>query len=204
VWIAAALGCALVLVGVSGWVSLRFSRSWRRSAFSALISSLCVSGFVVNSALATFWIVAWQRQLEVVANIRQALPELAPGTTLILGGVCPYVGPAIVFESSWDLAGALRVAYQDRSLRADVIAANFRLDEDGLWTQLYGKSSFYAYGDDLLLFEHGTGTVRRLTNADTARTYVSKRISCPDGVEGRGALILPVDSLYGKGFRGWR
>jgi hypothetical protein len=204
VWIAAALGCALVLVGVSGWVSVRFSGSVRRRTFSLLITSLCVSGFVVNSAFATFWIDAWQRQLEVVANIRQTLPALAPGTTLILDGVCPYIGPAIVFESSWDLAGALRVAYRDRSLRADVIAGNVRIGEDGVWTQLYGTSYFYPYGNNLLLFEHSGKTVRRLTNARLARTYISEHRSCPEGAEGRGALMLPVDLLYGNAFRGWR
>src|SRR4029453_16256485 len=96
-------------------------------------------------ALATFWIAAWQRQRQVVGNIRQALPELAPGTTLILDGVCPYLGPAIVFESSWDLAGALRVVYGDRTLHADVTTGRFSIHDDGLRTRIYHASQFSPY-----------------------------------------------------------
>ena len=205
VWIAASVGMAFGWVAVSGWLSSWLS-NWTRynRAFAALIASLCVSGFVINSALSGFWVSAWRRQLDVLDDIRAAVPKMEHGTDFILHRVCPYVGPAIVFESNWDLAGALRIVYRDLTIRADVTALDFSIGEDGLRTQLYGKSYFHAYKDSLLLFDHGTRTVRRLTNAGDARRYLSERAECPEGAAGRGALILPVDVWYEKGFRLWR
>ena len=173
-------------------------------AFAGLIAALCLSGFVINSAVSGFWVSAWPRQLQVLEDIRRAVPKMQPGTTFILHEVCPYIGPAIVFESSWDLAGALQILYRDRSLRADVIAGDFSIGGDALSTQLYGKSYFYPYGDNLLLFDHSTKTVHRLTSAAVTRMYLSERTTCPPSAAGRGALILPVDALYAKGFRPWR
>jgi hypothetical protein len=167
-----------------------------------------VSGFLVNTALATYWIAAWPRQLEVLRNIRRAMPELPPGITLILDGVCPYLGPAIVFESSWDLAGALRVVYRDRSLRADVTTGRFSIHDHGLRTRIYADSQFYPYGRDLLLFDDRRGTVLQVTDRNVARAHLSERAGCPEGIAGRGTLAFPLDDWYqnalSKGFRLWR
>jgi hypothetical protein len=205
VWIAASVGMAFGWVAVLGWLSTWLS-NWTRynRAFAALIASLCVSGFVINSALSGFWVSAWRRQLEVLDDIRGAVPKMEHGTDFILHRVCPYIGPAIVFESTWDLAGALRIVYRDGTIRADVTALDFNIEEDGLRTQLYGKSYSHAYKDNLLLFDDGTRIVRRLTNAGDARRYLSESAGCPQGVAGRGALVLPVDLWYEKGFRPWR
>jgi hypothetical protein len=208
VWIAAALGVALVFVGASGWVSSRLPIGPGRWIFSGLITSLCVSGFIVNTAFSTYWIAAWPRQLEVLGHIRHALPEPPPRGTLILHGVCPYVGPAIVFESSWDLAGALRVLYRDGRLRADVTTGRFSIHDDGVRTTIYRDSQFYPYGPNLLLFDDRRGTVIELTDANVARAHLSENVRCPEGIAGRGTLMFPLDEWYrnalSKGFRPWR
>lgn len=205
VWITASIGMAFIWVALTGWLSSWLS-NWTRfnRAFGGLIACLCVSSFVINSALSTFWVAAWPRQLEVLNDIRGAAPKIDPGTDFILHGVCPYIGPAIVFESNWDLAGAIKIIYRDRTLGADVTTGDFTIGQDGLRTQLYSKSYFHPYGDKLLLFDHSSRTVHRLTNADQAQRYLSERPTCPGGAEGRGTLILPVDVLYSKGFRPWR
>ena len=102
VWITAGLGMALMWVAMASWLSSWLSK-WTRydRAFAGLITGLRVSGFVINSALSTFWVSAWPRQLEVLDDIRAAVPKMEPGTDFILHGVCPYIGPAIVFESNW-------------------------------------------------------------------------------------------------------
>jgi hypothetical protein len=208
VWIAAALGAALVLVGASGWVSSRLSTGARRSVFSGLVACLCLCGFVVNTALSTFWTAAWPRQVEVLGHIGRALPELPSGTTVMLYGVCPYLGPAIVFESPWDLAGALQVLYRDSTLLGDVIVdgtdGRFTVAEQGLWTQIYGDWSFYPYRRDLLLFDYRRGATLRLTDGNIARAHLSERTGCPGGVEGRGTPALPVDMWYHITFSPWR
>jgi len=205
VWIAASIGLAFAWVAFSGWLSSWLS-SWLgyNRVFAAVITSICLSGFIVNSAVSDFWVSSWRRQLDVLNDVRVAVPKMESGTDFILDGVCPYIGPAIVFESNWDLAGALRIIYRDRTLRADVTTGDLSIGEDGLRTQLYGKSYFHPYGDKLLLYDYTKRSLRRLTDAGNARSHLFERVRCPAGAAGRGALILPVDVWYGNGFRPWR
>jgi hypothetical protein len=196
VWIAAALGVALVAVGGAGWATSRLSNGWRRWAFSTSIAALCTAGFLINTALATYWIDAWPRQVQVIERIRRVLPQPQPGVTLILHGVCPYVGPAIVFESSWDLAGALRVVYRDPTLRADVTTGRFSVGDDGLETRIYTDAQFYPYDDDLLLYNDRTGTVVHVTDGNIARAHLTEHTVCAEGRPGRGTLVLPLDEWY--------
>jgi hypothetical protein len=205
VWIAASIGVAVAWVAIAGWLS-----SWLSSgpgcnrAFAAVITSICLSGSIINSAVSGFWVSSWRRQLAVLDDVRVAVPKLESGTDFILDGVCPYIGPAIVFESNWDLAGALRIIYRDRTLRADVTTGDLSIGEDGLRTHLFLKSYFHPYGDNLLLFDYSKRIVHRLTDVGIARSYLSERVRCPAGAAGRGALMLPMDEWYGNGFRPWR
>jgi hypothetical protein len=177
--------------------------------FAALITYLSLSGFVVNTALSTYWIAAWPQQLGVLDDIRHALPTIMPGTTLILHDVCPYIGPAIVFESDWDLAGALQVMYRDPTLRADVTMGDFSIGEDGLWTRIYDrKPVLHRYGPNLLLFSGRQQTAVTIPDVEVARSRLSFRTGCPQGSPGQGTVALPIDVLYQwaerKGFRPWR
>lgn len=65
--------------------------------------------------------------------------------------MCPYRGPAIVFESNWDLAGALGVHSGDHSLRADVITHRLKVDNRGISTFLYGRAD-YQYSDNMFVY----------------------------------------------------
>ena len=200
VWIAAAFGTALVLVGASGWVSSRQREYLRGAVFALSIAALCLSGFVINTGISGYWIAAWPLQREVLEDVRRALPEIASGTTLVLTGVCPYAGPAVVFESPWDLSGALQVLYRDPTLRADVLvdfpADRFRIADDGLWTKLYGRAYFYRYGRDLLLFDRHRAMVVPLTDSGVAHAHLVAPLECGEGIEGRGTVRLPVDTRY--------
>ncbi len=200
VWIAAAFGTALVLVGASGWVSSKQRERLRGAVFALSIAALCLSGFVINTGISGYWIAAWPLQRDVLEDVRRALPDIPSGTTLLLTGVCPYAGPAVVFESPWDLSGALRVLYRDSTLRADVLvdfpADRFRIADDGLWTNLYGRAYFYRYGGDLLLFDRHRGMVVPLTDSGVAHAHLVAPLECGEGIEGRGTLRLPVDTWY--------
>ena len=209
VWIAAAAGVSTLLVGASGWLTSRLvNDARRRILFATAIAALCVSGFVINTALSTFWIAAWSRQLQILDEIQRVLSVAPPRTTLILHQVCPYIGPAIVFESSWDLAGALQVIYRDPTLRADVTSGQFSAWDDGLSTRIYDKVSKYRYGQDVLLFKHQQRIAVPLTNSRVARAELAGPTNCPESSAGRGAVELPIDSWYRKaeisGFRPWR
>jgi hypothetical protein len=139
-------------------------------------------------------------QLEILDKMQRTLPRPRPGTTLILYGSCPYLGPAIVFESPWDFAGARKVLYRDPTLAGDVLddtrGGRFGITEDGLWTRLYGELRSYRFGPDLLLFDYRAGKIRPLTDRASAVAALSEPTGCPQGIEGAGAVSLPLDTWY--------
>jgi hypothetical protein len=127
----------------------------------------------------------------VLADIRANIKSLPVGSTLILDGICPYIGPGIVFEGEWDLAGALQMIYHDPILRADVVTPKLRVGEDGLTTSMYGNSRHYRHGDNLLLYDLRRKAVNRLADAETTRRYfaackLDHSRDCPEGREGEG------------------
>ena len=193
--LAPALGVALTFVGAAGWVSSWAPGAWwARRSFCLLISLLCSSGLLINGALATLWSGAYRQESEVLAALRHDLPTLQPASTLILDGVCPYLGPAIVFEASWDLAGALQLFYRDVSLQADVVTTRMRIEEDGLATSIYGMESRYPY-EQILLFDYARRSSHRLRDAGEAREHFRTRNpdlgnGCPPGHEGVGAAAF--------------
>ncbi|MCI0528150.1 MAG: hypothetical protein L0Y56_11995, partial [Nitrospira sp.] len=162
---AAAVGVALSLVGGLGWIgTLLPSDRLRRYFFCVLVTLLCLIGFLINNTLASFWIAAYRQQQEVLADIRQKFPTLPAWSTLLLDGVCPYIGPAVVFESNQDLSGALHRFYQDRTLRGNVVTPNLKIREDGLSSSRYGMQFDYFY-ENLFVYHFGRKTVHPLPDA---------------------------------------
>jgi hypothetical protein len=199
--IAGALGMAITVVAVVGWFSALLPAATFRNWFAGLVAAVCLSGFLVNNALAVSWITAWPEERKVVKEIRAALPVLPSNSTLILHGVCPYVGPAIVYESNWDLAGALQVAYSDPTLKADVTTSNMVVEPFGLVTEIYSQKKVYPYGDRLLLYDYEERRVMSLRDARAAVQYLGSNHprlprGCPGGSPGKGREIFPVDHLY--------
>jgi hypothetical protein len=200
--IAAALGVAMIWVGLAGALSVAVPprwRAWRTWAFAAPIGALSLSGFLIVNGLAAHWAEAWDRQQATLEEIRTRLPALEPGTTIILDGTCPYVGPAIVFESNWDLAGALETRYGDPTVRADVTSANLTVGEDRLSTRLYlDHVAHYAYDRRLLVFDARDSTLQPLPNARSARAWWAARPTtrCPRGGAGYGTISFSWDIRY--------
>ncbi len=197
--IAAAAGVAMIWVGLAGAICTAIPLPWRPRVFATAVAGLSLSGFLIVQALALTWVEAWQRQQAVLADIRASLPVLEPDTTVILDGTCSYVGPAIVFESNWDLAGALNTLYHEPTVRADVTSAGFDVGDEGVSTRLYGGlTAHYPYGPRLLVFDARGKHVRRLTNATDARTWWSAREQpdCPRGAAGYGTTLFGWDRRY--------
>ncbi len=190
--IAAAIGVAMTFAGGAGLASALLPSAWlRRSVFPSAIALLCLCGFLIINANAKFWITAYAEQQRVLADIRANITSLPAGSTLILDGVCPYIGPGIVFEGEWDLAGALQIIYRDSKLRADVVTQKLEVGEDRLTTSMYGVPRHYRYGDNLLLYDLRQKAVHRLVDAEITRSYFAARrldhsIGCPEGREGAG------------------
>jgi hypothetical protein len=197
--IAAAAGVAMIWVGLAGALSAAVPSRWRAWAFAVPVAGLCLSGFLVVHGLASTWAEAWQRQQAILADIRTHLPILEADTTIILDGACPYVGPGIVFESNWDLAGALETRYGDPSVRADVVSADLSVDDEGLSTRLYvDHTARYNYGPRLLVFDARDSSLRPLPDAEAARAWwrTRRELACPHGGAGYGVTLFSWDRWF--------
>ncbi|MGH2521103.1 MAG: hypothetical protein ACRDH2_01255, partial [Anaerolineales bacterium] len=191
---AAAIGVTLSLVGALGWVSTLLPARFHQRIFSALIALVCLGSVIVNNTLAAFWVKASEQEQTILADIHERFPTLPTGSTLLLDGVCPYLGPAIVFESSWDLAGALLIHYHDYSLRADVVTPRLQIKPEGLTTSLYDVEYTYPY-ENLLVYHAGQRLAFPLSDAEAARRYFEQYDpnfggDCLPGHEGHGVPIL--------------
>ena len=126
------------------------------------------------------------------------LPTKNPKEPFVLDGVCPYVGPAIVLESSWDLQGALQMLYRDRTLRATVTARNLALNTHGLTSSIYGLETHYPYGERLLIYDLARKKSHLLRDIEGACSYFQKAIresgsACPVGSPGYGVPVLATE-----------
>jgi hypothetical protein len=193
----AALGTALVFVATVGLVSTLFrTMAARWLAFSAILALLGGSGCLLVNTTARFWIDAAHEQQIIMAGLVAQVPSPAPGTAVLIDGICPYIGPGVVFETGWDVTGRLRVLYDDTSLQGDVVKANTVVSDDGVRTTLYDDViNLYPYNDRLIVFDHERQATLVLTDIDVARDYFADHAArysarCPDGTEGYGVRIF--------------
>ena len=192
--IAAAVGVAIAYVAAIGFLSslLRSERA-RRLTYCLLTSLLCTGGFIIINTIATFWVEADRQQRAVIASLsEQEIPRRA---TVLLDGVCPYIGPGIIFETHWDVSGMLQIEI-DPSLNGDVIKPTTQVLDEGVRTILYDDViNVYPFDELLLVYHAGQERMYRLASQDDARRYfeVDRRADladCPAGIEGRGTPIF--------------
>ncbi len=145
---------------------------------------------------------AYEQERSLLAAIRRDVPSLASGSMVLVDGICPYRGPAVVFESYWDLKGALALVYDDPSLRAYVVTPRLEAREDAVRTEIYGSIEMhYPYGENVLLYDVATGRTRALESAEDARRQLRRSAfepgrDCPAGREAYGESVLPADRLF--------
>lgn len=205
---AASLGAALTFVALCGLVCSYFrSHVARRETTSCLLAAVAVAFFVTSEAQATMWSEAYDKERSVLAAIRARVPAPPERAVIIVDGVCPYNGPAVVFESNWDLEGAVRLMYEDASLEADVVTPRFRVTAEGVETRIYERApAVYPYSDRLIVVDvpGGTATVAEdeaTMHALLARSSFDPGTSCPTGSPNSGVVQLPLDDLFAR-FRG--
>jgi hypothetical protein len=189
--IAATAGVAMTFVSALGAITgLLRSERYRRLAFAFLVSVLCFCGCFVTNGIASYWVIASQRQHAVLNSIRSQIMHLEPGTTLLLDGVCPYVGPAPVFECDWDFTGALTVLYPNRSLKGDVLKNHTKFLPSGVRTAWYFMPNTYPYGEKLLIYDYVNKELYPLLNSSARRPSALEGCVCRDELEGFGVKIF--------------
>ncbi len=197
--VAAALGVALTVIAFLGWVSNLFrSKQVRAQSFCLLIALFCSAGFLVNNHIAWFWLAANEQRQEILDDVRSTLPTLSPGSTVIVDGICPYIGPAPVFESNWDLEGALKLLYQDNSIRANIVTADIDINDDRIRVSGAGVQN-YPF-KNVSIYNHKEKRVYPLASAQDARQYFeminpSYKVNCKDGRLGFGEPIFKIKSF---------
>lgn len=183
--VVAALGMGLLAIGLllRGLELLPVRR--RVTAFSLGAALLASAGVLVTNTLAADWTAAYSRQQAVLHDVREALPARPSQTTLILDGVCPEVGPGVVFAAPYDLGGALETAYRDATIKAAVTTPTVDATRRGLVisTFLFNRfeRSVYPYGNRVLVYDWRRKSTHRLAAASDARRYFSAapRPDCP-------------------------
>jgi hypothetical protein len=185
--IAAATGIAVGLAGLACWIAAWLPVRWRSGVFSILIATYCTSGLLILSTLSNFWVVAYQKQQQILIDIDQQLPKLPPHTTLLLDGICPYIGPAVVFENYWDITGALRFRRHDPLLDADVVTPR-------IVTSIYRYTRHYPYSHTLLVYDFRRKVAQFLPSEAAARNYLevtrpTHGYRCPHAKEGGGVQV---------------
>jgi hypothetical protein len=193
--IAGSLGVAISMVGTVGLIGYVIPNNrLRKIFFFVVVAIFCVCEFIIINTIASFWVKAYVNEKEVLDKIKATIHILPKGSTLLLDGSCPYVGPAIVFESSWDLEGALKIIYNDSSLGADIVKPNVKIGEKSLNTFIYSFEEKYPY-DNLFIFNSKHYFLFRLNNKEDAQFYFEKlhpeyKNSCPKSIEGIGVQIF--------------
>jgi hypothetical protein len=195
--IAAAAGIALVWVGgtslATSWIPSAIARRRSFAAITATLYAICV---FVNASLAAFWVEAYRSQVDVIAAIKREYPEFPGPGSLIIDGVCPYVGPAVVFESAWDLKGALWVLYGQQGLDAAIITPRMTVTDGGLVVSLYYgyHRTEYPY-EQMTIFNVRRGLRVAVRDVTDVRRYLDqynpdRTSGCATGTEGEGVAVF--------------
>lgn len=192
--IAASVGFAFVIVGIFGWISTFLPRLFAKWLFCVLVALICTGGFITINSLAPFWSSAYGKGQVVLSDIQYRFPVMPKNSTLILDGVCPYSGPGIVFESQWDLMGALQTIYKDETIKADIVTPRLLVTNDGLATQIYTFPAQYPY-QNLYIYNFKNKMVYPIANREMAENYFKKfnpdhNNNCPPAHAGNGVTIF--------------
>jgi hypothetical protein len=138
------------------------------------------------------------RERGIIADMARAVPQMASGSTLLLDGECPYIGPAVVFETFWDLQGVLRIIHHDQTLRANVVTPKLEVTDQAVttWLTTPSATSSYPYANGLVVYNRAFDVAVPIANAAEMRAYLARYNPdrgehCPFGWTGNGVTILP-------------
>lgn len=192
VLVAAALGAALIMVALVRTAAQVAGPKWGKTGFGAAIGLVALLGAGRVAEVAGFWVDAARVQERTLAVAARDLRAVPAGSTVILDGVCPYRGPGVVFETWWDVGGALSLAL-GRAVRGDAVSPRMALAPSGLRTSIYGAPRLYPYGPSLFVYNPDLHLVAPLPDLATARSYFGRTDRrpgpCPVGYVGRGQPI---------------
>ncbi|MBV9355729.1 MAG: hypothetical protein JO023_09405 [Chloroflexi bacterium] len=194
--IAASGGVAILIVCAIGFAARLLPRL--RLLFPALVAIVAGLGVVMVDVLGDYWAQAAIDQADLLDQLGTQLTTPRPGTTILVDGLCLYEGPAIVFDSGWDLKGAVSARYDDPTLDANAIPpdtaySSVSVQPDGVVVQRGDMIDTYPYGN-LIVYNASDHDSYRLADARSAARYFAGapqgKGRCPDGAPGSGVPVL--------------
>jgi MFS family permease len=192
VLVAGAVGAAMILVALAGFLSSLSSPACRRVVLASLLAVVAAGAVARLEAIERYWAETPTLEQQVLDAARTDLAELPAGATVILDGICAYHGPAILFENDWDTGGALAIVL-NRRIGADVVSPRMSLSRTGLDTSIYDFTSHYPFGPTLFAYNPRLHLLVPLTDAAIARHYFSRAdrrpFRCPTAYVGIGVPV---------------
>lgn len=194
--IAAALGIALCFLGIAGYFSTKLAPRLRIPAFSFLVSLICASGALINDTLAQYWVQGYEEERVVIQKIANHHFSMNLGGSFLVDGICPYIGPAPILESWWEVSGIAQLLFHRPDLNGDAISSRIRWTRDALITDIYGEEKSYPYGSRFVLYNvaldrmfviHNSAEMERYRK-DSAK-FSAMNMGCP-GYPGEGVPVF--------------
>jgi hypothetical protein len=197
VTIASAVGASCVLVAMTGLVcSLLKSDLTRARAFSLAIGFSCGINSLIVCGIGFFWVDAASQQAAILESVAANVRSLPHGSVLLLDGFCRFSGPGVVFESDWDVTGAIQLALGDFSLTSDVVSPNMSFNNVSADSTIYGgPDGHYPYGNQLFVYNVRYRILTALPSRESATDYLRAMnptgdSGCPAGHEGDGEKVF--------------
>jgi hypothetical protein len=192
--IAGTVGFAVSVIGGLEIFTSLFPLVWRKTIFSTAIALISISGALIIGTLGNFWIESFRVQKEILSDIRDHVSAIPAGASLILDGVCPYNGPAPVFNATWDLSGALSLVYGHLGVEANIVTPSITVEQNGLSVPASADRVIYRFGN-LYVYHYGRKTSYILPDAQTAQTYFDEISSdlehkCLPDDDGNGVDVM--------------
>jgi hypothetical protein len=180
-----ALGMAILVVGLLLGATQLVDARLRSTVFSVGVAGLAAAGIFVTNTIAGYWVSAYTRQGEVMQRLERALPDDPSHTVVLLDGICPEIGPGVIFLAHYDLAGALRTKYRDTSIEAAVMTDDVDAAPSGViigttWVGVTERLR-YPYEKGIVVYDWRRDSLTPLPDQDAARFYLSRtpRPGCP-------------------------
>ena len=192
--IAGTVGFAVSVIGGLGIFTSLFPHVWRKTIFCTAVAFISTSGALIIAVVGNFWIEGFRMQKEILSDIQDHVPAIPVGASLILDGVCPYNGPAPIFNAAWDLSGALSLVYGHPGVEANIVTKWMTVEQNGLSISTYAGRVIYPFGK-LYVYHYGRKTRYALPDAQTAQTYfdeisTDRADRCPPDDDGNGVDVM--------------
>jgi hypothetical protein len=190
--VAAAIGVAMIIVAAVAYAVRAVPARYRGQAFALAIAILAFGATARVEQIDRYWAEAPALQRQVLIAAKKDLRWVPAGSTIILDGVCPYHGPAVVFETYWDVGGALSLTL-GRYVLGDTVSPRMSATPSGLSTSMYKEPASYPYAPNLFIYDPRAHRTVTLDSAAAAERYFNgggrQPLDCPIGYLSQGVPV---------------